>query len=116
MPGLVRIANLVMLVLFLFWAGFQYNDPDGLVWMGVYGAAAIACVLYVMGRLPQMLALMYAGLCLVWASALWIAVIARSEFFFDESGREAMGLMICGIWMIVLVRVRSPSKQPQPSG
>ena len=116
MPGLVRIANLVMLVLFLFWAGFQYNDPDGLVWMGVYGAAAIACVLYMMGRLPRTLALLYMGLCFVWAAVLWIAVIASWEFFFEERGREAMGLMICGIWMIVLLRVPSPSKQPEPSG
>lgn len=100
----LRIANAVMLVLFLFWAGFQYNDPDGLLWMAVYGAAAIECMLYFLGRLPRILALPYAGLCLVWAVALAVAVAVDREFFFDERGREAMGLFICGFWTLVLMR------------
>ncbi len=106
MRPVVRIANAVMLILFLFWAGFQYNDPDGLLWMAVYGAAAIECVLFFMGRLPRILALLYGGLCIAWALVLWIGVVVNSEFVFDETGREAMGLMICAIWTAFLVRVQ----------
>ncbi len=101
---MLRWANAVMLVLFLFWAGFQYNDPDGLLWMAVYGVAALECILFFMDRLPRSFAIAYLVLCAMWAAILWIAVIADSEFFFEERGREAMGLMICGIWTAVLIR------------
>lgn len=113
MRPFMRIANAIMLILFLFWAGFQYNDPDGLLWMAVYGAAAIECILYFMGRLPRFLALSYGGLCAVWAVVLAIAVAVDGEFFFEERGREAMGLAICAIWTAFLVRIPRRDTQPR---
>lgn len=109
-----RLANAAMLVLFLFWAGFQYNDPDGLLWMVVYTTAALECVLFMLGRLPRPLAWAFLGLCSIWALVLWIAVIASSEFFFEERGREAMGLMICAIWTVVLLRAPARTRTTQP--
>lgn len=113
MLNLVRLANAVMLVLFIFWVGFQYNDPDALLWMAVYGAALIECVLAFMGRLPRALALAYAGICIVWAVYLGIRVAVSKEFFFEEQGREMMGLLICAGWTFMLIKNQGKIALPQ---
>lgn len=112
----MRIANAIMLILFLFWAGFQYNDTDGLLWMAVYGAAAIECILYFMGRLPRFLAISYGGLCAVWAVGLGIAVAVNGEFIFEEKGREMFGLFICAVWTAVLLKIPPRDTQPRITG
>ena len=53
--ALLRIANGVMAVLFAFAAAVQYNDPDPLRWMAMYGLAMLACGLALAGRLPRLL-------------------------------------------------------------
>ena len=53
MRPFMRFANAAMLLIFASWAGFQYNDPDVLIWVAVYGAAAIECVLFFLGRFPR---------------------------------------------------------------
>ncbi|MEX1055950.1 MAG: transmembrane 220 family protein [Rhodothermales bacterium] len=102
MRRLTKVANAVMLVVFVSWAGFQYNDPDGVWWMVVYLLAAAGCGLAFFGRFPRRVALTYVGLCVGWALYLAVSVIFDSEFFFEERGREAMGLTICAAWMLVL--------------
>ncbi len=102
MHPLMRLANAVMLVLFVSWAGFQYNDPDALFWAAIYGAAAIECVLFFLGRLPGPLALAYMGFCLLWAPYLGVRIAVSGEFIFDEEGREMLGLMVCAGWTYVL--------------
>lgn len=116
MRPILRIANAGMLVLFVFWAGFQYNDPDGLLWMAVYGAAAIECVLFLMRRLPRTIAFLYAGLCAAWAAYLAVRVAVAGEFIFDEQGREMMGLLICAGWTFFLIRRQAPAHAPAPAG
>jgi hypothetical protein len=101
---LTKIANAAMLVLFLSWAGFQYNDPDAAAWIALYLAAAAGCALAFLGRFPRGAALIYAGLCVGWALYLTVNILVGREFFFDERGREAMGLTICAGWMLVLWR------------
>lgn len=102
MQPFIRLANAVMLVLFVSWAGFQYNDSDALLWVAVYGAAAIECVLFYLGRLPGPLALAFMILCLLWAPYLGFRVAVSGEFIFDEQGREMLGLLICAAWTYVL--------------
>ena len=116
MRPFMRIANAIMLILFLFWAGFQYNDADGLLWMAVYGAAAIECILYFMGRVPRFLAFSYGGLCAAWAIVLGVAIAIDGEFFFEERGREMLGLIICAVWTAFLVRIPPQDTQPRIRG
>ena len=47
----LKVANWVMLAAFLFSVAVQYNDPDPIRWMLIYGLAALACILKLMGRL-----------------------------------------------------------------
>ena len=44
----------MMAVLFLIAAALQYNDPDPLRWMAIYGLAVLACLLALAGRLPRL--------------------------------------------------------------
>lgn len=114
MSILLRLATLAMLIVFLSWAGFQYNDPDPVLWMTVYGLAAVGCLLFLLHRFPRKSALVYVALCLCGAALLWIRVVADGKFFFDEQGREAIGLMIVATWTFVLYR-RSTTKTRQLS-
>ena len=46
-----KVANWLMIAAFLFSVAVQYNDPDPIRWMLVYGLAALACILKLRGRL-----------------------------------------------------------------
>ena len=107
-----------MAVLFAFAAAVQYNDPDPLQWMAMYGLAMLACGLARAGRLPRLLTAL-AGLgALVWAGTLAPGVVERvslGELFQSygmlstavEEGREMGGLLIVAAWMGVLTLVRA---------
>jgi hypothetical protein len=46
----MKIFNLVFVILFLIFAGLQYNDPDPYVWMPIYLYAAVLCWMAFRGR------------------------------------------------------------------
>ena len=95
---MLRIANLVMIVLFVSWAYFQWNDPDPLLWMAIYGTAALACTLFAFGRLPEIAAAAFSACCVLGALYLAGRVVLERQFIFDEMGREMMGLLIVAAW------------------
>lgn len=108
MPRGMRIANTVMLVLFAAWAGYQHNDPDVLVWLALYGAAAVQCILFFLGRFPRPLALAYIILCTLWAAYLAVTVATSTPLTFGEEGLEMLGLVVCAGWTYVLYRTTRP--------
>lgn len=119
------IANALLALLFVFGAAVQYNDPDPLRWMAIYLAAAVACVLAVLGRLRWWLPAAVGGVALVWAALLSPRVVGRvgvAELFPAwemgslriEEGREMYGLLIIAFWMAVLVV--AARRQPIASG
>lgn len=114
MNRLLRAVNAVMAVLFLLGLAVQYNDPDPFRWVVIYGAAAAACVLAFLGRLPRWLPLSTALVAGAWAALLSPDVIGRigvgdlfQEVRMDsveiEQGREMFGLLLIGLWMVVLL-------------
>ncbi len=111
----LRIVAAAMLILFVSWAGFQYNDPDALLWMIIYGAAAVLTVLFLRGRFPSLPAKAYFGFCLIYAAYLLVRVVLEREFFFDEQGREMMGLVICAAWAGFLLRLQRPTRAARHS-
>lgn len=110
MKSVLPILNGIMLVLFVSWAGFQYNDPDPLIWIAVYGLAALGCLLFFLGQLPRHAGWAYVVLCLVGALYLLVRVIADNEFIFDEQGREMIGLLISAGWISFLLSRARTSK------
>jgi hypothetical protein len=109
----MRVATALMGIVFLLAAAVQYNDPDPLLWVLVYGAAAVACGLAVFGRPQRLLSAMTGGAALVWALMLMPRVFGQvrpSELFREtgmatlgiEEAREAIGLILVAGWMLVL--------------
>lgn len=114
MPLLWKVVNCLMTAAFLFSVVVQYNDPDPLLWMAIYGAAAIVCILTIKGRgwwpLPAAVGL----IALVWALSYAPQVIGKVRFgeLFEafemkdervEVAREMGGLLIVAFWMAVLM-------------
>jgi hypothetical protein len=110
----MRIANYCFLVIFLLCLVVQYNDPDPVRWMIVYGAAAACCLLYAMQKLPIYLSVVTAIVGTLWIllllPAVWGKAIPLNEVFsmihmFSpgvEEVREVGGLAIVVGWMTVL--------------
>ena len=108
-----KVADALFLLMFAFSVVVQVNDPDPLTWMAIYGAAAIACLLSLMGRLPWSFAVITGLIALVWAATIAPRVIGQVPFLdmfaeFEmkdigvEESREMYGLLIVGGWMAVL--------------
>jgi len=109
----MRMLSSLMALMFLFSVAVQYNDPDPVRWMAIYGAAAAVCIWRVAaGRVPRWLPSVVAA-----TAALWAAVSARLvdpaslPHMFDsfemhslavEEARETSGLLIVTAWMLVV--------------
>ena len=118
------VANGIMLALFAFSAVLQFNDPDPLAWVAVYLAAAVVCGLEVRRRTKVWQPLALLLVTFIWAGYLAFraydvpigALFAEWEMknLRIEEAREMYGLMIVGIWMMVItiaraVRARTPT-------
>ena len=108
-----RVADALFLLIFAFSVIVQYNDPDPSSWMAIYGAAAIACSLSLMGRLPWWFAVAVGIVALPWAATVAPRVIGQVGFLdmfaeFEmkdlrgEESRELYGLVLVAGWMAVL--------------
>jgi hypothetical protein len=104
-----------MLVLFAFSAILQFNDPDALVWIAIYAAAAAASGLEIRRSTPVWLPIMLALIAIVWALSLAPraqdvplgALFAEWEMkdVHVEEAREMYGLTIVAVWMIAIATV-----------
>lgn len=113
MKILMRMLNYVMTACFLFSVIVQYNDPDPIVWMLIYGLAGLACALAIAGRLNWIFPAAIGVVALVWALTLAPNVIGKVAFgeLFEafemkdervEVAREFGGLLIVAFWMAAL--------------
>ncbi|MCB1174625.1 MAG: transmembrane 220 family protein [Leptospiraceae bacterium] len=120
MKILLQSLNGFFLVAFLFSVAVQYNDPDPVVWMLIYGAAALVCLLFLLGRLPRWTAAVPGVISLIWALLLLPdiassnaelstqAVFGTAQMINErvELVREMGGLLIVCCWMGVLSLVQ----------
>ena len=108
-----KVADALFLLMFVFSVVVQLNDPDPLPWMAIYGAAAVACLLSLTGRLPWQFAVITGLVALAWAATIMPRVIGQVSFLdmfaeFEmkdigvEESREMYGLILIGGWMAVL--------------
>ena len=108
--GLWTAANVIMLLAFLFSVAVQYNDPDPLRWMAVYGAAAAVCCAELVRRTRLGYPLAVALVALGWAATIAprvLGVVRFADMFAEfemknagvEESREMYGLLIVAVWM-----------------
>lgn len=104
----------VMALLFLASAALQYNDPDPVRWMAIYGLAALSCLWGLRGPVPWPGPAVVGASSLVWAFTLAPKVfhhVRLGEMFQSfrmhdvrvEQGREMGGLLIVTAAMVVLL-------------
>lgn len=106
-------ANALMLLAFLFSVVVQYNDPDPIRWMAIYGAAAAVCGFELRRRTRSLYPSLVALIALVWAATIAPRVIGKVPFAdmfasFEmknagvEESREMYGLLIVVGWMVAV--------------
>ncbi len=102
-----------MIVFFLMSIVVQFNDPDGYIWMLVYGAVLLTTCLIIFYKpvkinwLLGCLVLLYAIGIYFWSDGFsntsldaFMSVGMKNET--QEIVRELWGLVICFVWSIVL--------------
>lgn len=105
----MKITALILSLLFILFAGVQYNDPDSWVWALIYGNMAILCFMAFLGKFYKWWSVLSLIVYMVYFFYLTPAIIAfisedfqenlRSGMTFEkeyiERTREAGGLLIC---------------------
>lgn len=108
----IRAAGWIGVVLFVACAALQYNDPDPIRWVILYGAAAIACGFATRQRANWLLPASVGLAALGWA-AMYLPAVGGMAFghLFEtmkagtpaiEESREVLGLLIVAGWMAIL--------------
>jgi hypothetical protein len=99
--------KLLLAVLFAASAAVQYNDPDPLPWLVIYGVAAVSSAWSAFGRPPFALLLAVAAVAFVWALLLVPGVMNEAAFTGTEEERECAGLLlVCGAMLALYRRDR----------
>ncbi len=105
----MKIAALILSLLFVLFAGFQYNDPDGWIWTILYGNIAVLCFMAFRGKFFKwwsVVSLVVYGIYFLYLSPAILDFFSddfqenvRSAMTFEkqfiEQTREAIGLLIC---------------------
>ena len=99
MPLNRKHANAFMAVAFLGFAAVQLNDPDPILWIGIYVLAAAISAAAIIERVIAPLAGMLAFGSASGAVVLAEKVVGIQAVFSSEEGREMMGLGLVAIWI-----------------
>ena len=106
-----RIVAGLMAVLLAFAASVNFNDPDPIRWVAMYGVAcAVSAFVVVKGTVAPAAPLVVGVIALVWAGTIARRVPgleAYAHMFDDwemknetvEEARETCGLLIVAVWM-----------------
>src|SRR5688572_1127720 len=70
MLAVMRVANILMAAIFMLAVAVQYNDPDPIQWMTIYGLASVSCFLAFRNQLPWIVPATIGFVALIWAATL----------------------------------------------
>ena len=118
MPVWYRVACYVMAALLLVCVALQYNDPDPIRWMAMYGSAAVTSALLPHDKRAVVLGYVIVAVSLIWAIVLLTGIWGKVEVAdivnkMSEKGgaveeeREFGGLAIVGVWTLFASIYRS---------
>jgi hypothetical protein len=106
-------ANVLLLLLFIFSVAVQYNDPDPVRWMTIYGLAGVASGLALAGWTRWWFAAPVGAVAFVWGLTIAPRILGKVRFtsMFSawemenvgiEEAREMYGLFIVAGWMAAI--------------
>lgn len=109
---MLRWLNIMMTVVFALCIAVQYNDPDALLWILIYGYAAVVTAMAVADRYTFFAVIGFVGFFAGFAylSPGLLDIDDPTELVSDirmdspvvEVAREAAGLLISSLWLLVL--------------
>jgi hypothetical protein len=125
MPGMFfRVLCMVMTALFVLSVAVQYNDPDPIQWMAIYGAGAVFSALAARGKpgVAWHWPALAAAIALVWGlfsiQPVWgTDAFAHMTDAWEmknlpiEEARETCGLLFTAAWLGVLAVVAAKTKR-----
>lgn len=101
-----KILGYLFAILFTVGAALQYNDPDSLYWIIIYGIAATISLLFALNKIGYILPLALGVVAFI--GFLYLYPLDFQGFDLNdgnieivELGREAFGLLIISIVMLV---------------
>lgn len=112
----MKVLNLLLAALFMVFAFVQINDPDPVIWILIYGATAVTCILAAFRQyyVPVLIGLLviYTAYSFVFLPGVtdWLQSadksllfddIAKMQYPYIEESREYLGLLICVIVLIM---------------
>ncbi|MEK6781851.1 MAG: transmembrane 220 family protein [Bacteroidota bacterium] len=104
----------------------QFNDPDPLLWIFMYGAMVAVCILAVFKLYYPKLMIVLGILYLIYCIKLWTGVsqwmasedkamlfddIAKMQYAYIEESREFLGLSICLIVLALYIWISFRNKK-----
>jgi Transmembrane family 220, helix len=113
---IIKGVFILLFLMFMAFAFVQINDPDPVIWILMYGAMAIVCIMaafdYYVRRLMIILVIVYIGFAstLFSSASRWLVSpnkamlfddVAKMENLYIEESREFLGLMICLVVLAV---------------
>jgi hypothetical protein len=108
----MKVLHYTLAVLFLAFTIVQFNDPDPILWIIIYGAMVAVCVLAALNKFYPKVMMVQGGLYFIYCGLLWSGVsqwfasddkamlfddIAKMQYPYIEESREFLGLAICVI-------------------
>ena len=107
----LKTISLLFCLLFLAAAALQWNDPDPLIWIVLYGLAAVVSFFYFIGRRHFWITLLFGLIYLIWAIVLWPDTweginLGEGNIANIERARESLGLMIMAFIMFLYAAFR----------
>ncbi len=99
--------GLILALLFAVFGGLQYNDPDALTWVLIYGGAAVISFGTYLKKVPKLLLWVVMVIFLVAAGMFWpekYQGLSLENGYTPaiEEARESLGLGICAVGMLWL--------------
>ncbi len=120
----MRIVNFLLAIMFLGFAFVQVNDPDPVIWILIYGAMAVVCIMAIFNSYSTKflvgLLVLYVLYCIVFIPGVleWLRQdnkaalfddVAKMQHLYIEEAREFLGLLIC-VSVLVFFLFRSRKK------
>jgi hypothetical protein len=122
----MKVINLLLAAMFVVFASLQINDPDPVIWILIYGAMAVVCILaafriyfkwVIVGLITAYVvySIWYFEGVMEWFSkpdkAMLFDDVMKMKYPYIEESREFLGLMICVVVLLVhLVLSRKSSR------
>lgn len=106
----------VFAILFLSSAVLQYNDPDPLLWIAIYGIATLVTLGFLFNKVsfvvPALVGLLgVGGFFLIFPEKFEGFTIGNGDTKNIEEAREAFGLLIIALMMFIFaIRIRFKNK------